>query len=47
MAFTQFLASSVTAKIAARMPSWRTATPTRLSQAQRLTLGKLDGYHDR
>src|SRR5262249_9491723 len=26
MAFTRFLASSVTAKIAARMPSWRTAT---------------------
>jgi transposase len=30
MAFTRFLASSVTAKIAARMPSRRTATSRRL-----------------
>src|SRR5262249_17297492 len=30
MAFTQFLASSVTAKIAARMPSWRTGTCRKL-----------------
>ena len=47
MAFTRFLASSVTAKIAARNAFMAYRHVEEIAQAQRLILGKLDGYHDR